>query len=97
MEHIVQFAISIDDKTIQKKLEERGYDDIIDRFKEEFYQHFPKAYYGRKIDWDSMIKDGMIEFLKDYKEEIIDAAAEKLCESFKRTKVFKEKMKESME
>ena len=63
MEHIVQFAIGIDDNAIKKRIEENAYDDILEK----------------------------------NRDDIIDAAAEKLCESFKRTKAYKEKMTEVME
>lgn len=31
MEHIVQFAISIDDKTIQNRIEEHAYTDVLNK------------------------------------------------------------------
>lgn len=57
MEHIVQFAIGIDDETIRKRIEGSAYNDICDRF---------------------------------YKE----AFAEKLVQSYSRTKAYKETMAE---
>lgn len=31
MEHIVQFAIGIDDKAIQNRIEEHAYEDVLDK------------------------------------------------------------------
>lgn len=35
MEHIVQFAINIDDKTIQNRIEEHAYTDVLDKLTKE--------------------------------------------------------------
>lgn len=44
-----------------------------------------------------MVEDRLDEFIERNREDIIDAAAEKLCESFKRTKAYKNRMSETME
>ena len=55
--------------------------------------------YGKNsdIDWRYLVEEQLKLFIERYKNEIIDAAAEKLCESYKRTKAFKEKMNEATE
>lgn len=99
MEHIVQFAISIDDRTIQKRIEENVYYDILDKLMDEAKNNLPQKGYAydksRGIDWRYLVEEQLERFVERYKNEIIDAAAEKLCESYKRTKAFKEKMSEA--
>lgn len=95
MEHIVQFAISIDDQTIQKRLEENAYDDIINKLMRECKKSLPRKY--SDVDWRWLVEDILGVFVENHKDEIIDAAAKNLCESYKRTKAYKEKMAEAMD
>lgn len=102
MEHIVQFAISIDDQTIQKRLEENGYNDILDKIMEEINHDdkLPGVYYGGtkgKVNWSQMAFMSVDRLVDEHKDEIIEAAAEKLAESYKRTKAYKEKMGDTAE
>lgn len=95
MEHFVQFAINIDDTAIQKKLEENAYDDIIQLIKKDFIKYFPKKYrsdYFDEIDWKYLIEDLVKDFIKEHKEEVINAASDKLFNSIRRSKEFKEKI-----
>lgn len=96
MEHIVQFAISIDDKTIRKRLEENAYEDICKQLVNEAKNDLPgKGYSGyRSVDWRFLMEEALSNFIHKNKEEIIDAAAEKLKDSFLRTKAYREKMNE---
>lgn len=97
MEHIVQFAISIDDQTIQKRLEENAYDDIIDSLKKECLKRLPTVGYKQVVDWEFLARDMLRDFIDANRDAIIDAAADKLKDSFIRTKTYKEKMKEAMD
>lgn len=98
MEHIVQFGINIDDQTIQKRIEENGYNDIIDKLVEEAKNDLPKTWYrGNTIAWQDMVNSRLDLFIAEHRDEVIDAAAEKLLDSYKRTKAFKEKMGKVME
>lgn len=98
MEHIVQFAINIDDKTIQKRLEDNAYDDVVKRIYKEALDNleFPRKC-GNRINWDSFVSDRISRFLEDHKAEIIDAAAEKLTKSIRNSKAFKERKTQVME
>lgn len=96
MEHIVQFAISIDDQTIQKRIEENAYNDILNKLANEAKTTLPKGPWGKGVDWDRAISDALDAFVEKNRDDIIDAAAEKLYESFKRTKTYKEKMAEAV-
>lgn len=103
MEHIMQFAINIDDKTIQKRLEDNAYDDVVERIYKEAIDNleFPRKYVingvKRCIDWDSVVSERIFRFLENHKDEIIDAAAEKLTKSIRNSKAFKERKTQVME
>lgn len=99
MEHIVQFAIGIDDNAIKKRVEENAYNDIVEKLIKEVKNSLPrsKSFVGNSVNWRFVVDDRLDYFLEKNRDDIIDAAAEKLCESFKRTKVYKEKMTEVME
>lgn len=100
MEHIVQFAINIDDKTIQKRLEDNAYNDVVEHIYKEALDNleFPRKYgIQRRIDWNRVVYDRLDGFLADHKDEIIDAAAEKLTKSIRNSKAFKERKQEVME
>lgn len=100
MEHIVQFAIGIDDEVIRKRIEESAYDDVINKLMEDAKDNLPKdkSVWGKKpTNWRYLVDDALDRFIEKNRDEIINAAAEKLCDSYKRTKVFKEKMADAME
>ncbi|MDE6020306.1 MAG: hypothetical protein K2H01_04800 [Ruminococcus sp.] len=87
MEHIVQFAISIDDKTICQRIELNAEKEITQKLFEEVrrvlferYQDNPTYYFESKMD----------EFFKDSRDEIIDTAGKYLAEKLSRTKRGKE-------
>ena len=98
MEHIVQFAIGIDDNAIKKRIEDNAYDDILEELVKEAKNYLPRSKsFGNSINWRFIVDNRLDRFLEENRDDIIDAAAEKLCESFKRTKVYKEKMTEVMD
>ena len=99
MEHIVQFAIGIDDAAIQKRIEENGYNDVLNKLVEKAKDELPKAssFSGKYVNWRYLVDERLDSFIELHKDEIINMAAEKLCESFKRTKAYKDHMIKSME
>lgn len=104
MEHIVQFAIGIDDEAIKKMVRERGYDDVVNSLKEDAKNYLANTYYGErkwggevKIRWDNVVEKMTNEFIEENKDVIIEKAAEKLAESYKRTKKYKEAMEKALE
>lgn len=95
MEHIVQFAVGIDDNAIKKHVEEKAYDDILAKLYSECKTSVGKSSWGggSYIDWKAMANETLNRFIEEHKDEIIDAASEKLKDSFCRSKAYKEKMK----
>lgn len=92
MEHILQFAINIDDDAIVKRIQENAEKTITKELKSEIGKNiFATDYYGRPTDrlsdWSaSFIK----EFLENYKDQIIEATGNALAEKLMKTKAVKE-------
>lgn len=104
MEHIVQFAIGIDDEAIQKRIQERGYDDVIQALMEDMKKKLSDGPYvdkrwGREdtINWKHIVDYNIEKFLEENRDIIIEKAAKNLSESYKRTKKFKEHMEKALE
>lgn len=94
MEHIVQFAINIDDKTIQNRIEEHAYTDVLNKLTKEamdtVFAHTNA--YSRENMWKTVLVGALQRFLEERKDEIIDNAANMLADRFQRTKKYREAM-----
>lgn len=99
MEHIVQFAIGIDDDAIRKRVIDCAYEDVVKHLMDEAKRevHLTHSYYRTKETWSGIIDHALRDYFDENKEMIVNLAAEKLVESYKRTKAFKEKMSMAME
>lgn len=99
MEHIVQFAIGIDDEAIRQRVVESAYNDVVKQLvaeaKKETGLSNPR-YYQRQT-WQEFIDHALRNYLEENKEIIINLAADRLVESYKRTKAFKETMGKAVE
>lgn len=95
MEHIVQFAIGIDDEAIQKRIENNAYNDILQILIKDAKMDLPKLF--GTVNWRLMIDESIKAFIQENKEVIIEAAAKELCDSFRRTKAFREKMSDTID
>ena len=94
MEHIVQLAINIDDKTIQNRIEEHAYTDVLDKLTKNAVDSvfsYTSAF-SRETMWKTMLEDALQRFLEERKDEIIDKAANMLADRFQRTKKYREAM-----
>jgi hypothetical protein len=94
MEHIVQFAIGIDDKAIQNRIEEHAYSDVLNKLTknavDSVFSH--SSAYSRDIMWERLMGEALQSFLEERKDEIIDKAANTLADRFQRTKKYREAM-----
>lgn len=94
MEHIVQFAIGIDDETIQNRIEEHAYSDVLNKLTknavDSVFSH--SSAYTRDIMWEGLMGEALQSFLEERKDEIIDKAANMLADQFQRTKKYREAM-----
>lgn len=94
MEHIVQFAIGIDDEGIKERITESAEKQIIKDIEQQVRNKlFESPYYGRNADENSPLNDyskRLIEsFLEKHKDEILEKAATHLAEKLVRTKAAK--------
>ena len=100
MEHIVQFAIGIDDEAIRERVIKCAYDDVVKQLMVEAKKDVGLSgnyYRWPKDSWSDIIDRALRDYFNENKDLIIDLAAEKLAASYKRTKTFKEKMNSTME
>jgi hypothetical protein len=92
MEHIVQFAISIDDQTIAKRIEENAEKAITTNLQDMVTKcMFGQSYYGR-LDTTTLstYSKGILDkWLEEHKDEIIKTAGMYLAEKLVRTKAGK--------
>lgn len=102
--HVVNIAFDFDDDKVRKILEDSAYNAVIKDIKEDIKKSLIRNPYRTSISDDAykneikeMVQNSIDSVLEDYKEEIIQAAADRLAEKFSKTKVFKDKMKEAME
>ena len=99
MEHIVQFAIGIDDDAVRQRVIDCAYNDVVKQLIAEAKKDVGLAstYYRPKESWRNIIDHALQNYFDKNKDLLFDLAAEKLADSYKRTKVFKEKMATAME
>ncbi|MEQ6114906.1 peptidase U32 [Bifidobacterium pseudocatenulatum] len=94
MEHIVQFAINIDDKTIQNRIEEHAYTDLLNKLTknavDSVFSH--SSAYSRNTMWESLMENALQNLIEERRDEIIDKAANMLADRFQRTKKYREAM-----
>ena len=99
MEHIVQFAIGIDDDAIRQRVIDCAYNDVVKALIEEAKKETKLSHpsYYQKQTWNNLIEHALRNYFDENTELIIDLAATKLVDSYKRTKAFKEAMGKAME
>ncbi len=91
MEHIVQFAIGIDDEAIRKNIEKTAEKQVVDSIKSDITDHiFRKTTWTNETALQNWVSDIVVDAVLEHKDEIVTAAASMLCEYMKRTKVVKE-------
>ena len=109
MEHVVNIAFNFDDEKITKTAEEtitNHIDDIVESIILDKIAPFKTTRYGyylgnqkKERDYSDLynkIDDRIDLILESHKEEIMERAAIKLVESYKRTKRWKEKTEEAL-
>lgn len=102
MEHIVQFAIGIDDDAIRKELEANAVKQIEKDLKQELIDRMFDAGNGwgrfnnhanpQNDPLACWVRNLVSETLLTYKDQIVERAAEILAENMKRTKIVREAM-----
>lgn len=93
MEHIIQFAIGIDDKAIRERVEANAERTIIEDIKKDVKDHlYMKNSWGAGYlnQPSNYFNDKITEFINENKDEIIALAAKNLAERLAKTKAAKE-------
>lgn len=105
MQHILNIAFDFDDEKIKNIVEksiEQDMDSIIKEIILDRIAPYEYSYLGntKERQWDRLkakVDDRIDAILNEHKEEIIDCAAIKLVESYKRTKAWKERAKKELD
>lgn len=105
MQHIVNIAFDFDDDKVRSIAEKKCQDSMDAIIKEITLDQIAPMRYSfydkketRDFSWMQQKIDAAINaYIEEHQEEIMDRAAEKLADSFKRTKAWKEKAREAME
>lgn len=99
MEHIVQFAIGVDDEAIRERIKEAAYNDIVKNLMTEAKKELrlTSSYYRSDETWSSIVDRALHNYFDENKERIVELAASKLADSYKRSKAYKEAMGKAME
>lgn len=97
MEHIVQFAISIDDDKIKRNIENSVEKQVTNKIKGDCM----KALVGKKsitnCDYTQKLKEMVDDNIQNFLAENKEIAADKLSEKLSRTKAVKEAINKSIE
>ena len=104
MEHLVQFAIGIDDEAIKKRIEESAEKQIVDKFYKDFTLSLRKDFWGsHNVDsglsekCNALAREAVDNIIGKYKDEVIEEAAKILADRLLRTKTAKEMLKNVVE
>ena len=100
MEHIVQFAIGIDDEAVRKRIVENAESTIIKNIQADVeHRIFDTDWCGRtrKEVLSSFSADILKKIIENNKEKIIELAADKLADNLRRTKAVKEAVQKVVE
>lgn len=99
MEHIVQFAIGIDDEAIRKSIRETAKKQIVEDIKRDLEGeifHFDYYRKDEKLGLSIASRDIVQNVLEGHKNEIIELAAAMLLEYMKKTKAVREAVAETI-
>lgn len=96
MEHIVQFAVSVDDKRIQQIMEESASKQVMDDIKE--FSH-GKQYYGNKLNDEpknlkEIFQEEIAKYIKEHADEVVAEAIREVSKNMMKTKKVKEAIDE---
>ena len=102
MEHIIQFAIGIDDDRIVKLVEDNASKQIIGDLKQQVANRIFSTYYcGQNANPSTdKLSDLSVQivsdFLKDNKDVIVERASELLADKILKSKTMRDKIKDSV-
>lgn len=91
MEHLVQFAVSIDDDAIKNSVAKNVERVVIENMRKDIERIiFDKNPWGQKTGVNAWAEKMFSQFLDEHKSEIIEEASKMLADRLSRTKAVKE-------
>lgn len=102
MEHVIQFAVRIDDDRIVNLVEANASKQIIGELKQQVANRiFSANYYDKNADPSrDQLSEASVkivsDFLKDNKDNIVERASEILADKMFKSKTIREKIKDSV-
>ena len=96
MDHLVQFTISIDDAHIAQMVEDKAAKALTDEVLKKCKLAIGENHWNG-FEVGPALKNELENFFRDNKDDIIEAAADKLAEKMIRTKAAKEAVKKVVE
>lgn len=101
MEHIVQFAIGIDDEAIRNRITESAEKQITESIKKDIERNiFRKEWNSINVDKNNpqeWVKDMVKKVIEANKDQIIEAAVAELARNMAKTKAVKEAIAKEIE
>ena len=97
MEHVMQIGINIDDEAIQKAAVNQAAKQITNEMKKSLFQYGYGSYRDDIVGFTSEFEKMINEKIDSYKEEIIERVVDKLTDSIKRSKKYKEALQETID
>ena len=92
MEHILQFGISIDDERIKSSVEDAAVKQLAQDLREQIFD--TNRWNGNINGLNTLTEEIVKDVFAEHKDEIIRLAAEMVADSMKRSKIYKEKLRE---
>ena len=98
MEHILQFAVNIDDDTIKKRVEEAAISKVSNELKQNITnQIFSRSYGNNIVGFTNETKEIVKEVIESHKDEIISRAVDLVAESIKNSKKYRDALSSLVE
>lgn len=94
MEHILQFAVSIDEQKIVDTATNRATEEILKKAKETLGNYTNRGWDTAESKLDRLFRDEIKKILDERKEEIIQDAIKQLAANLAKTKAVKEMVRE---
>lgn len=95
MEHIVQFAVNIDDNNIRKIMEESAAKQIAEEIKNAAHGHmYGSRLYDEPENVKKYFKEEVANYVKEHADVIIEKVVTEVARNMMKTKKFKEATEE---
>lgn len=103
MRHQVMLPIEVDTTAIEQKVEHDAFNEVVNWLKQQLMDHgIPKKYKVRwndpdQPDWAELAHHAANDFMDEHKDELLEAAANKIAYRMAKTKAFKQAIEKVVE